>query len=126
MDIKRKSSSGQAAVEFAIGAFLLVFIASFILEFAPVLLANLRLQSEARTDAGIAALSDAETAPKPLILSEYPSTSLGTRLIPGFAVKPFTFTLYLGGESLLQDEGKVQEEVHIAPVGGFDPPGGVR
>lgn len=126
MDINRKTSSGQAAVEFAIAAFLLVAIASFLLEFAPVLLANLRLQSEARLDAGIAALSDNEIAPAPSSIWQYPSSSHSSRLIPGFALKPFLFTISLGGEILLQEEGKVHEEVHLPPIGGFTPSGGIQ
>jgi hypothetical protein len=126
MDTKRKSSSGQATVEFAIAAFLLVFIASFLLEFAPVLLANLRLQSEARLDAGIASLSDIESAPESSIVSQYPSSAPNSRLVPGFALKPFMFTLFLGGEVLVQEEGKVHEEIHLPPIGGFNPSGGVQ
>ena len=124
MGTRKTNRSGQAAVEFAIAVFLLVFIVSFLLEFAPVLLANLRLQSEARTDAGIAALSDGEISPSSQTVSQYPSSGPASRLVPGFAVKPFMFTLSLGGDILVREEGKIHEEVHLPPVGGFEPPGG--
>lgn len=121
-----RNKSGQATVEFAIAAFLLVFISTFLLEFAPVLLTNLKLQSEARLDAGIAALTDEEQSASPSVLSEYPSSTMESRLVPGFAIKPFVFTLSLGGKTLLKERGKVHEEVHLPPVGGFNPPGGMQ
>jgi hypothetical protein len=56
----RTSKSGQAAIEFAIGVCCLAFILSVLIGYASVYLKNIQLQSEARCDAGIAALGAAD------------------------------------------------------------------
>ena len=60
MRIKRHSTSGQAAIEFAIAAFIFVLVLSALTGFAAVFLKNIEMLSEARTDAGIAALGATE------------------------------------------------------------------
>ena len=56
----RTSKRGQAAIEFAIGVCCLAFILSVLIGYAPVYFKNIQLQSEARCDAGIAALGAAD------------------------------------------------------------------
>lgn len=51
---------GQAAVEFAMGLFIFVLILSALVGFAPLFLRNTELQSDARCDAGLAALNASE------------------------------------------------------------------
>ena len=60
MRIKRHSTAGQAAIEFAIAAFIFVLVLSALTGFAAVFLKNIEMLSEARTDAGIAALGATE------------------------------------------------------------------
>lgn len=116
---KRSLSSGQAAIEFAIGVFLFAFIFSFILEFAPVLLESLRLQSEARTNAGITALRTADFSSTANDIASFPSYTPSENTIPGFAIKPFHFTLSLAGEPLISEQGTVKEEIFLPTLGGF-------
>ena len=119
---KRTFSSGQAAIEFAIGVFLFAFIFSFILEFAPVLLENLKLQSEARTNAGISALRTADFSSGASEIASFPSYAPSENTIPGFAIKPFHFTFSLAGEPLVSEEGTVKEEIFLPTLGGFPVP----
>ena len=56
----RRSCCGQAAIEFAIGVFIFTLILTALIGFAPVFLKNIELQSEARCDAGISAISSLE------------------------------------------------------------------
>ena len=55
-----RTKAGQAAIEFAIAAFVLVLVMTSIIGFSRVFLKNIEMISEARTDAGIAALSSDE------------------------------------------------------------------
>lgn len=58
----RRARRGQAAVEFAICAFVFALVVSALVGFAPVFLKNVAMLSDARTDAGIAALDAAAGA----------------------------------------------------------------
>ena len=51
---------GQAAIEFAVGLFVFALILAALVGFAPLFLRNKQLQSDARCDAGIAALGSAD------------------------------------------------------------------
>ena len=56
----RRSGSGQAAIEFAIGIFVFALVLTALVGFAPLFLRNFELQSEARCDAGVTALGAEE------------------------------------------------------------------
>jgi len=56
----RTSRSGQAAYEFAIASFVFALVAALLVECAPLLTQNLDMLDNARTDAGIAALTSAQ------------------------------------------------------------------
>lgn len=51
-----RTRSGQAAIEFAIAAFIFALVVSALTGFAAVFLKNIEMLSDARTDAGVAAL----------------------------------------------------------------------
>lgn len=55
--VTKRTRCGQAMVEFVIGISALVLMLTAIVEFAPVFLKDFELQAQARTDAGVAALT---------------------------------------------------------------------
>lgn len=61
----RAASQGQAAVEFAIGVFILALLIAAFTELTPVMLRNLQLLSRARTEAGLNAISSTAATPAP-------------------------------------------------------------
>ena len=58
--LEGKRRHGQAAIEFAIGAFVLVMIISALIGLSRVFLVGIQMQSQVRCDAGEAALSDSD------------------------------------------------------------------
>jgi len=132
----RTDRRGQAAVEFALGALLLAFILSFLLGLGPVLSTALDLGSDARSDAGLAALSAtggpgygggaAEPCLRALLedaeTSLPPDTAIPTHaveLIPGSASRPFSFYMAMPGMDTIRGKGRLGERLVLPPMGGL-------
>lgn len=150
--------SGQAAVEFAICAFIFALIVSALVGFSGVFLRGIEMLSDARTQAGVTALDAGgggssaganaaaitarahppaamsvgeeardpwdvacETLPQDPGLSDWRANSVvPVTLHQGSVKKTFNFRLTIGGETLLEDEGHLSEEMWMPSLGGIN------
>ena len=150
----RRLRKGQAAIEFAIGVGIFAFIICALVEFAPVYILNIQLQSEARCDAGISALGSADGSenlggaaaftsrahptveadpwaypiknlPQETRFSDWCGDAVSTgRLIPGGRKKDFHIRMIFDSKIILDDDGFLSEELYMPAMGGLKTVGG--